>query len=177
VSSLLTPNYQHDNGELNVLEYGHSYVLLERLVVPQHQFIYTVASQLTTLTAVERYFARSLGFAQMTIGLLVVCLSGAIPLTSMTENPADAPSPYAAPVILISSMYQGMAAFYSYTRYNETGETGYFLGCLGSSTFAAFGLWCMMFGGQSRISRRTGADKRTSGFPFKNTESDKRKAR
>jgi hypothetical protein len=33
-----------------------------------------------------------------------------------------------------------------------------------------------MFGSdKGRISRRTGADKRTSGFPFKNAEADKKR--
>lgn len=41
---------------------------------------------------------------------------------------------------------------------------------------AVFGLWCLMFGGdKGHISKRTGADKRTSGFPFRNAEASKRK--
>jgi hypothetical protein len=63
-------------------------------------------------------------------------------------------------------------------RFNESGQTGFILGCIGSSLFAAFGLWCLLFAGiPARISKRTGADKRTSGFIFKNAEADKRKAR
>jgi hypothetical protein len=47
-----------------------------------------------------------------------------------------------------------------------------------SSVLAAMGLWCLLFATQDgHISRRTGADKRTSGFPFKNVEADKRKGR
>lgn len=34
----------------------------------------------------EQYFARSLGFAQLTLGLVVVCLTGAIPLTSLVDG-------------------------------------------------------------------------------------------
>ncbi|GAM86091.1 hypothetical protein ANO11243_041010 [Dothideomycetidae sp. 11243] len=41
---------------------------------------------------------------------------------------------------------------------------------------AAGGLLLVMFGqGPGHISRRTGADKRTSGFPFKNTEAAKKR--
>ena len=37
---------------------------------------------------------------------------------------------------------------------------------------AVIGLWCLMFASSSgRISRKTGADKRTSAFPFGNKES------
>lgn len=41
------------------------------------------------------------------------------------------------------------------------------------------GLWCLLFGGSNsgHISRRTGADKRTSGFPFANAAAEKKKAR
>ena len=40
---------------------------------------------------------------------------------------------------------------------------------------AAMGLWCLMFAEGSRISKRTGADKRTSGWPFKNAEAERKK--
>jgi len=44
--------------------------------------------------------------------------------------------------------------------------------------FAAIGAWVMLFGASNgHISRKTGADKRTSGFPFKNVEADKKRAR
>lgn len=40
---------------------------------------------------------------------------------------------------------------------------------------AAVGFWVFMFGASDgRISRKTGADKRMSGFPFKNKEADKK---
>lgn len=52
------------------------------------------------------------------------------------------------------------------------------LGTLGSTFLAAIALWCILFASSNgRISRKTGADKRTSGFPFKNAEAEKRKGR
>lgn len=46
------------------------------------------------------------------------------------------------------------------------------LGAIGSGSLACMGLWCILFAsGSGRISRKTGADKRTSGFPFGNKES------
>lgn len=85
-------------------------------------------------------------------------------------------SPYAGAVILVSSLYHASTAFYGYMRFHESGQTGFALGCIGSSVLAAFGLWCLMFGGDApMISKRTGADKRTSGFPFKNAEASKSK--
>lgn len=47
-----------------------------------------------------------------------------------------------------------------------------------SALLACMGLWVSMFGaGKARISKSTGADKRTSGFPFANSESASGKKR
>lgn len=63
-------------------------------------------------------------------------------------------------------------AFYGYARYTTTGQISYVLGSLGSGVLGAIGLWCILFASTSgRISRKTGADKRTSGFPFASKES------
>ncbi|KAK3937185.1 hypothetical protein QBC46DRAFT_393310 [Diplogelasinospora grovesii] len=124
---------------------------------------------------IEQYFARSLGVSELTIGLLLVVLTGALPLTSLTDTPAEVVSPYQNAVVLISMFYHATSTFYDYARYNGTGQLGYLLGAIGSGAFAAFALWVMMFAdSRGHISRRTGADKRTSGFPFKNAEADKR---
>jgi hypothetical protein len=39
------------------------------------------------------------------------------------------------------------------------------------------GLWVILFWNSSRISKRTGADKRTSGWPFGNSEADKKRVK
>lgn len=151
----------------------------------------------------ESYFARSLGFSQLTIGLMLVVLSGSLPLTSVLDckscwfltgpaprlgrivsthaprgegtAPNDAVSPYAAAVILVSMAHHATAAFYTWARFHSSGQTGFMLGCIGNTVFAAYALWVLMFGSEKvQISRRTGANKRTSGWPFKNAEADKR---
>lgn len=43
-------------------------------------------------TALEEYFARSLGFALLSIGLMVVLLSGAVPLVSRVDGKTSHPS-------------------------------------------------------------------------------------
>jgi hypothetical protein len=78
-------------------------------------------------------------------------------------------------VVLISALYHAAAASYSYMRYYATGQLAYLLGCLCASVLATFGLWVLMFAGNRRVSRRTGADKETSGWPFKNVEAEKKK--
>ncbi|TPX16741.1 uncharacterized protein E0L32_003682 [Thyridium curvatum] len=139
------------------------------LLTPEHQ--HADGGQ----TALQEYLARSLGLSQLGLGLLIVVLSGALPLTSVVESPQDSISPYANAVVLVSSLYHFGIAFYGYVKYNETDLTGFILGAIGSGVLAAFGVWCMLFGDSRKISKRTGADKRTSGFPFKNSEADKRK--
>ena len=73
--------------------------------------------------------------------------------------------------------YHAASAFYGYHMYNGSdSQVGYLLGSLGSVALATFGLWILMFANdQGHISKRTGADKRTSGWPFKNAEADRKK--
>jgi hypothetical protein len=108
-------------------------------------------------------------------GVLVVLLSGSVPLTSSlnaTTDEEDPKAPYAVPTLTISFIYHAAMAFYCYGNFSTTGQSAFVLGALGSGGFAAMGLWCLLFASSSgRISRKTGADKRTSGFPFGNKES------
>ncbi|KAF5025288.1 hypothetical protein F66182_2621 [Fusarium sp. NRRL 66182] len=124
-------------------------------------------------TALEIYFGRSLGFSLVTLGLIVVVLSGVLPLdTTPNDAPDGAPSPYASAAVLISTLYHATSAFHCYSRYAWTGETGFLLGCTGSAVFAAFGLYCVMFAGDKAMtSRYHKFDQSTSGFPFKNSQS------
>ncbi|KAI0125561.1 hypothetical protein BJ170DRAFT_684823 [Xylariales sp. AK1849] len=129
----------------------------------------------TASSGVENYFARSLGLALLALGLSTVVLTGALPLTSMVDTPSDATSPYATAILLITTLHHGFSAFYCWVKYNGTDQTGFLLGFAGSASLAAFGLWALLFGsGKGRHSKRTGADKRTSGFPFGNSEAAKR---
>lgn len=154
---------------------------------------------LTLLQVVDRYLAQSLGFSQLTIGLLLVILTGSLPLTSMVESmspllpsrflnprsniapppgPSEAVTPFTNAAILISTFYHAAFAFNAYGTYNVTAQTGYLLGAVGAGLLASFGLFNVMFANEKgHLSNRTGADKRTSGFPFKNAESDKRFAK
>ncbi|EFE32566.1 uncharacterized protein ARB_00390 [Trichophyton benhamiae CBS 112371] len=130
--------------------------------------------------ALEIYFARSCGIGQVSLALIFLVLTGALPLASsysITADESDPKKEYAFPMLLISSGFHAVVAGYTYSWYSGTGQMGFAAGMLASGFLAAMGLWCMLFAGSSRISKRTGADKRTSGFPFKNVEADKRKKR
>jgi hypothetical protein len=99
-------------------------------------------------------------------------------LTGATTSNTDPKAPYALPTLTITAIFHAAYAFYCYGMWTETGVMSFSLGTLGSTFLAAIALWCILFASSDgRISRKTGADKRTSGFPFKNNEADKRKAR
>lgn len=114
----------------------------------------------------------------LTVGILVVLLSGSVPLTSSLnatsdeEDPENPKAPYAVPTLTISFVYHAAMGFYCYANYSTVGQSAFALGALGSSVLAALGLWVLLFASsKGRISKKTGADKRTSSYPFGNQES------
>lgn len=129
----------------------------------------------------EIYFSRSCGFALTTIALMTIVLTGSIPLTSTVAEPIstddenDPKAPYAVPTLLLTTLFHATCAFYAYSWYVYRGNTVLVVGTVGSTVVASIGLWCLLFGSSGgRINRRTGFDKRTAGFPFKNSKAYKR---
>ena len=128
------------------------------------------------MAGVEIYLSRCLGFVLATLASVILLLTGVVPLDSLSEyvvaNPlAQGGNPYAFPVVFIATLYHAVSLLYCYVRWLNatTGSTGYLLGTVGNGALAAVGLWCLVFGGvKARTSKRTGADKRTTGYPFKN---------
>ncbi|KAJ5089450.1 hypothetical protein N7532_008134 [Penicillium argentinense] len=133
-------------------------------------------------SSMEVYFARCLGFNLLTIAVLTVMLTGSIPLTATVAEPvstedSDPKAPYALPTLMVTSAFHAASAFYAYTFYATGGQGAFALSVLGNSVLAAIGLWCVLFASSNgKISRRTGADKRTTGFPFANSEAAKKHA-
>jgi len=131
-------------------------------------------------TVIEIYFARSFGLALLTLAVLTVLLTGSIPLTATVSEPvttdeSDPRAPYAVPTLAVTSVLHALCSFHAYTRYAASGQAAFALGMAGSMAGASVGLWCLLFGSsRGRISPRTGADKRTAGFPFKNRVAEKR---
>ncbi|MCJ1406948.1 hypothetical protein MMC19_001018 [Ptychographa xylographoides] len=127
-------------------------------------------------TAIEEYFSRSLGLALITVAILTIVLTGSVPLTTTFSASAagDDPDPYAVSTVTVTMTFHALSAVYAYTRYLETGQTSFMLSLLGSGGLAVLGVWTTMFASGGHRSRRTGADKRTSGFPFSNVEADKK---
>lgn len=129
----------------------------------------------------EVYFSRFLGLALILISVIMMLLTGSIPLTTTANEPistedSDPKAPYAVPVLRITVIFHALAAIYCYTNYVWLRQTGFVLGVVGYGTLAAMGMWCVMFATSGgKISRRTGADKRTSGFPFRNEKAYNKK--
>ncbi|MCJ1394702.1 hypothetical protein MMC18_007582 [Xylographa bjoerkii] len=131
-------------------------------------------------TSTEEYLARALGFSLLALAVLTVLLTGTVPLTSTfaeNVNAADSnsKSPYAVPTVTVSMCFQSTMAFYCYSQYLHTGLSAFALDVAVYGGLGAMGLWCLLFARSGGKISRTGADKRTSGFPFTNAEADKRK--
>ncbi|KAF3481429.1 uncharacterized protein GIQ15_04188 [Arthroderma uncinatum] len=164
--------------------YPYSYGTFAWLTLQGTALLFTPKLIITTLleetrqpTLLEIYFARSCGMSQIAIATIFLILTGALPLASsysITAEESDPKKEYAFPVLLITSGFHAAVAGYTYSWYAGTGQAGFAAGMALSGLLAAMGLWCMLFAGSGRISKRTGADKRTSGFPFKNVEADKK---
>jgi len=156
------------------------------LIVSPTIIITLLSPEVREPTSLEEYFSRSLGIALLIIGIMTILLTGSVPLTSsfsdttsaaVTTEANDPKAPYAVPTLTITLLYHSAVAFYTYTRWTTIGQASFALATAGSGFLAALGLWCILFASSSgRISRKTGADKRTSGFPFSNKEADKKRA-
>jgi len=153
------------------------------LIASPTMIVALLSPEVREATTLEVYFSRSLGFTLIALGMLTVLLTGSVPLSSRlsegaTTSAEDPKAPYALPTLTITAMFHSMYAFYGYAMWTKTGVMSFSLGTLGSGFLAMVALWCILFASSNgRISRKTGADKRTSGFPFKNAEADKRKGK
>lgn len=139
-------------------------------------------SSIKTCKDLEVYYGRFLGLVLATLALTIMLLTGSIPLTSSISEPVsvdgdDSKAPYAVPVVRLTSIFHFIAFIYCYTSYMSYEQTGFLLGTVGYGFFACMGLWCVMFATSGGlISKRTGADKRMAGFPFKNEKAYSTKA-
>ncbi|EEP80489.1 conserved hypothetical protein [Uncinocarpus reesii 1704] len=151
------------------------------LVASPKMIIALLLDEPRTPSALEVYFARSLGLSLITLAILNIVLTGSIPLTSsysISSDEDDPKAPYAVPTLMITSAFHAAAAFYAYTWVAWGGTVSHMVGVAASGGLSAVGLWCILFAStRGRISRRTGVDKRMSGFPFDNAEADKKRER
>ncbi|KIX94364.1 uncharacterized protein Z520_09750 [Fonsecaea multimorphosa CBS 102226] len=154
------------------------------LVVMPKLIIMMLAEDGHQTSDVEIYLSRSLGFALILVALIAMFFTGTIPLSSSISEPVsleddDPKAPYARPIVQITTLFHSLSMVYCYMRYVNYAQSAYMLGALGYGILASVGIWSVIFGStEARRSKRTGADKRMSGFPFKNSQAyDKRKDR
>jgi len=132
------------------------------LLLTPSMIIKLMAESEAQISDLETYFARSVGVALLALASSSLLLSGLIPV-SASESESHA---FASPITLIATIYHFSTAFLAYGTYTYTNQTAYGLGMVGSGIMAAAGIWCLLFAGDSHISKRTGKDKRASGWPF-----------
>lgn len=127
------------------------------------------------MTDLEAYFSRSLGLALLLLAALNLLLTGAVPLSTRPAPVVDGKNPYVSPTLVVTTIYHALTGFYIYATL-QWGTGGFALGAglLGSSLLFCVGMWTILFGGAAgHMSKKTGADKRTSNFPFENRETAK----
>ncbi|SMR45034.1 unnamed protein product [Zymoseptoria tritici ST99CH_3D1] len=156
------------------------------LLLSPRAILSLIASEPRQITDAETYLSRSLGLVLLTLAAVVILLSGSVPLgpqlsaniSAAQEETDDGTirDPYAYPTLVVTTIYHALSAFYLYTQVNYGLTFAFGSGLVISSLLACLGLWVALFGtDKGRISKRTGADKRTSGFPFVNSESAREK--
>ncbi|KAH9854251.1 hypothetical protein C2E23DRAFT_884348 [Lenzites betulinus] len=121
----------------------------------------TSTERRAALTPLESFMALHAGILLSAIALALIFNIPSDPLhiTAKHEAPGH---PLLAPL----SYSCVLISFISYNT-QSVGPLG-FLVCLGSGTIGLWGLWAILFSGSAYVSRKTGADKRTSRFLFGN---------
>lgn len=133
------------------------------------------------LSAFESYLSRSFALTLLLSAFLILVCSGELKqLYGPNDSQADAlPSATSttATITLVSTLiYHFLLAgmLYIYGCDLELSSSLMTLGGLVHLVLGVAGLLVVVFRGDGKVSKRTGADKRTSGFPFKNAEASKK---
>jgi hypothetical protein len=112
----------------------------------------------------------------LTLAIFHLIFTGVIPGTSYShdDHDEDAIGPYAYPTVVATTIYTALQAFYLYaqTTSADNASFAFIAGLVANAGLFSWSVWLVLFGGeQGRFSKRTGADKRTGNWPFKNKES------
>ena len=106
------------------------------------------------------------------LALLPILLTGLLPLSSMSAESesehSGQPSPYSPPTTLITTAFHVAGLVYCYVTYQNVNSVCFVFGAVGSGLLAAWGLWCLVFGGADVGG--AGGKQRVSGWPFRNRE-------
>ena len=120
-------------------------------------------------TELETYLSRTLSLTLLPLALLPILLTGLLPLTSMSAESesqhSGQPSPYSPPTTFILTTFEIAGLVYCYVTWQRLDVVCFAFGAVGSGGLAAWGVWCLVFGGGGE-----GGEKRVSGWPFRNKE-------
>ncbi|KAI0810979.1 hypothetical protein BC629DRAFT_1477818 [Irpex lacteus] len=113
------------------------------------------------LTPLESYLAVNSGILLAALGITLIFNAPAgigiqLPSSSSSSHPLLTPLTIACSIIALTSYNTKSVGALAFVVF------------LGSAVIAGWGWWTIMFSGTSYISRKTGADKRTSAFLFGN---------
>ncbi|KAH8924516.1 hypothetical protein BT69DRAFT_1241026 [Atractiella rhizophila] len=129
------------------------------------------ASFIRELNDLEKFFAALTGFAFLSLSLLLVLQTGAVPVTSSMSRPSD--SEHAkhlrTPTVTVLTLFLGAISWLSWRE-----DMKVFGGINGAFAFWAF--WVVLFSNEKRKRRvEGGKDDKLSSFPFKNKVAHARK--
>ncbi|KAG8759038.1 hypothetical protein FRC14_006870 [Serendipita sp. 396] len=113
------------------------------------------------LSPLEKFISNQLG-----ILLLVLAAGTMTSAPDGTSTASDNLSTESHPLLAPVSVGASLSAIVAWNS-KGVGSLGTFL-CFGNGIIGAWGFWAMLFAGSSRVSKKTGADKRTSAFIFGN---------
>ncbi|KAF2093021.1 hypothetical protein NA57DRAFT_81702 [Rhizodiscina lignyota] len=146
------------------------------LLLTPRVIISLLSEEMKTATDLETYFCRCLSFSLLALAFMSLLLTGFIPINEFPEGETATTTPYAVPTLFGTMTYHIATAIYLYVRWNSGGTASIALGAVASGVLSVMGVWCLLFAtDKGHISKRTGADKRTSGWPFKNEIADQKK--
>ena len=126
-----------------------------------------------TITALETYTTRCLSIVLLLTSFLTLLQTGQLSsfTSSATQEVSLDHTPYAVPTVYGTMAFHAVYGVMMYTYSHNAQLSGAWLmvGASAHLLLAAGGMLLGMFGqGPGRISKRTGRDKNTSSFPFKN---------
>lgn len=132
------------------------------------------------LSALESYLCRSFACSLILAAFLVLVCSGELKHLYGDDRQADSFPDHkstTASITAVSTLIYHFAfatVLYTYGLKPELSSSLMTLGGALELLLGVAGLLLLVFRGEGKISKRTGADKRTSGFIFKNKESVKK---
>ncbi|KAF8238961.1 hypothetical protein L208DRAFT_1239737 [Tricholoma matsutake] len=119
----------------------------------------------SALTPLESFLALHFGIWLGAIAIALILDASGIPLSSSEVSDNQRSSSY-HPLLWPLSVAASVTAFLSYNTRNV--GTLSWMAFVGSTIIGVWGFWTIVFGNSSLISKKTGADKRTSSFLFGN---------